>query len=116
VCEGWHAISTHAAGTICALRAAVMQPELPEGDHLTIGRSSTWRTQLRLVTHGPWLTLAATEFIRRVLLHVLRAGFHRIRYYGFLGARDRREKLTRQAVPCRVPGVARRERRRLLRH
>jgi hypothetical protein len=41
------------------------------------------------------MTLAATEFIRRFLLHVLPTGFHRIRYYGFLGARHRREKLTR---------------------
>ena len=41
------------------------------------------------------MTLAAGEFIRRFLLHVLPAGFHRIRYYGFLGARHRREKLTR---------------------
>jgi hypothetical protein len=37
------------------------------------------------------MTLAAGEFIRRFLLHVLPAGFHRIRYYGFLGARHRRE-------------------------
>jgi hypothetical protein len=41
------------------------------------------------------MTLAATEFIRRFLLHVLPVGFHRIRYYGFLGPRHRAEKLTR---------------------
>ena len=41
------------------------------------------------------MTLAAGEFIRRFLLHVLPAGFHRIRYYGFLGARHRRNKLAR---------------------
>ena len=41
------------------------------------------------------MTLAPGEFIRRFLLHVLPAGFHRIRYYGFLGARHRREKLAR---------------------
>ena len=41
------------------------------------------------------MTLAAGEFIRRFLLHVLPAGFHRIRYYGFLGPRHRAEKLTR---------------------
>ena len=35
------------------------------------------------------MTLTAGEFIRRFLLHVLPAGFHRIRYYGFLGARHR---------------------------
>jgi hypothetical protein len=31
------------------------------------------------------MTLAADEFIRRFLLHVLPQGFQRIRYYGFLG-------------------------------
>jgi hypothetical protein len=41
------------------------------------------------------MTLAADEFIRRFLLHVLPAGFHRIRYDGFLGNRDRHEKLAR---------------------
>jgi hypothetical protein len=30
------------------------------------------------------MTLPAAEFIRRFLLHVLPAGFHRIRHYGFL--------------------------------
>ena len=40
------------------------------------------------------MTLAATEFMRRFLLHVLPLGFHRIRYYGFLAPRHRAEKLT----------------------
>jgi len=39
------------------------------------------------------MTLSADEFIRRFLLHVLPRGFHRIRYYGFLGNRHRKEKL-----------------------
>ena len=39
------------------------------------------------------MTLAATEFIRRMLLHVLPPGFHRIRYYGFLANRARQQKL-----------------------
>jgi Putative transposase/Transposase zinc-binding domain len=39
------------------------------------------------------MVLAAEEFIRRFLLHVLPSGFHRIRYYGFLGNRHRKEKL-----------------------
>jgi len=41
------------------------------------------------------MTLAADEFLRRLLLHVLPAGFHRIRYYGFLGNRHRTAKLRR---------------------
>lgn len=39
------------------------------------------------------MSLSADEFIRRFLLHVLPNGFQRIRYYGFLGNRYRREKL-----------------------
>jgi hypothetical protein len=44
------------------------------------------------------LTLAASEFIRRFLLHVLPSGFCRIRYYGFLGNRVRQACLQR----CRL--------------
>lgn len=39
------------------------------------------------------MILSADEFIRRFLLHVLPNGFQRIRYYGFLGNRYRKEKL-----------------------
>jgi hypothetical protein len=39
------------------------------------------------------MTLAAEEFIRRFLIHVLPDGFHRIRYYGFLGNCHRARKL-----------------------
>ena len=41
------------------------------------------------------MTLAADEFIRRFLLHVLPEGFHRSRYYGLLGNRHRAQKLAR---------------------
>jgi hypothetical protein len=41
------------------------------------------------------MTLEAPEFIRRFLLHVLPTGFHRIRYYGWLGPRHRAETLAR---------------------
>jgi hypothetical protein len=39
------------------------------------------------------MTLNAVEFIRRFLLHILPAGFVRIRQYGFLANRARNEKL-----------------------
>jgi len=39
------------------------------------------------------MTLAADEFIRRFLLHVLPSGFVRIRHYGFLANRGRAAKL-----------------------
>jgi hypothetical protein len=41
------------------------------------------------------LTLDAVEFVRRFLLHVLPAGFVRVRHYGLLANRCRHEKLTR---------------------
>jgi hypothetical protein len=41
------------------------------------------------------MTLAASEFIRRFLLHVLPRGFQRLRHYGFLSNRQRAEKLER---------------------
>src|ERR1700686_3050053 len=49
------------------------------------------------------MTLEPGEFIRRFLIHVLPDGFHRIRYYGFLGNCHRARKLER----CReLPGMA----------
>jgi len=41
------------------------------------------------------MTLATHEFIRRFLMHVLPAGFHRIRYYGLLATGKRTENLAR---------------------
>ncbi len=40
------------------------------------------------------MTLEAVEFIRRFLLHVLPKGFMRIRHYGFLANRYKRENLS----------------------
>ena len=41
------------------------------------------------------MTLGAQEFMRRFLLHVLPAGFHRMRHYGLLGNRHRTHQLAR---------------------
>jgi Putative transposase len=53
------------------------------------------------------MTLAADEFIRRFLLHVLPRGFHRIRHYGLLASGGRRHNLARArellAAPPRPP-------------
>jgi hypothetical protein len=53
------------------------------------------------------MTLSAEEFIRRFLLHALPHRFHRIRYYGFLGNRNRQEKmaLCRQLLGMAPPVV-----------
>jgi hypothetical protein len=41
------------------------------------------------------MTLATHEFIRRFLIHVLPAGFHRIRYYGLLASGKRADNIAR---------------------
>jgi hypothetical protein len=51
------------------------------------------------------MAVSADEFIRRFLLHVLPAGFHRIRYYGFLGNRHRAQKLARCRELLRMPAL-----------
>jgi hypothetical protein len=55
------------------------------------------------------MQLAAEEFIRRFLLHVLPEGFQRIRYYGFLANCHREHKLARcrqllHDTPAEPPG------------
>jgi len=56
------------------------------------------------------MTLAAGEFIRRFLLHILPSGFQRIRYFGLAGNRYRRQHLLRcrqlLAVPQPSPAAA----------
>jgi Putative transposase/Transposase zinc-binding domain len=71
-------------------------------------RWKDYRRESRIKT----MTLAATEFLRRFLLHVLPSGFQRIRYYGLLGNRHRTEKLATcrallgMATPKPEPAVA----------
>ncbi len=54
------------------------------------------------------MTLAAGEFMRRFLLHVLPRGFHRIRHYGLLANAGRKENLAvaRQLLQQPVPAPA----------
>ena len=47
------------------------------------------------------VTLSCREFIRRFMMHVLPPGFQKIRYYGFLSNRFRKERL---AVIFRIQG------------
>jgi hypothetical protein len=44
------------------------------------------------------MTLATDEFIRRFLMHVLPAGFHRIRHYGLFANDKREDNITRARV------------------
>ncbi len=52
------------------------------------------------------MTLAADEFIRRFLLHVLPKGFHRIRHYGLLANAGRKANVARARGLLDVPVAA----------
>ena len=52
------------------------------------------------------MTLAADEFMRRFLLHVLPSGFHRIRHYGLLANAGRREHLAQARELLHVVPIA----------
>jgi Putative transposase/Transposase zinc-binding domain len=52
------------------------------------------------------MTLATDEFIRRFLMHVLPAGFHRIRYYGLLASGKRAENVARARELLTPPIIA----------
>ena len=52
------------------------------------------------------MTLSATEFIRRFLLHVLPRGFHRIRHYGFLAGSNRKAGLAHIRTILGTPAAA----------
>jgi Putative transposase/Transposase zinc-binding domain len=52
------------------------------------------------------MTLTADEFIRRILLHVLPKGFHRIRHYGLLASASRKANVARVRALLAVPPAA----------
>jgi hypothetical protein len=70
----------------------------------------TWR-DYRDNNRQKTMTLTADQFIGRFLLHVLPSGFHRIRYYGFLGNGHRKKKLEQcrqllgMAAPSKSPSI-----------
>ena len=49
------------------------------------------------------MTLPIHEFIRRFLMHVLPAGFHRIRYYGLLASGKRADNIARARELLTLP-------------
>jgi len=52
------------------------------------------------------MTLAADEFIRRFLIHVLPKGFHRIRHYGLLASGNRAANIARARQLLGMPSPA----------
>jgi hypothetical protein len=57
-------------------------------------------------TRHKTMTLAAAEFMRRFLLHVLPSGFHRIRHYGLLANARRKQNLDLARALLHVPAPA----------
>jgi len=86
-------------------RIAISNHRLLDIDDATV--TFQWR-DYRDANQSKAMTLTADEFIRRFLIHVLPPGFHRLRYFGFMGNCHRKEKLARcrallgmQAAPPR---------------
>lgn len=67
-------------------------------DYRARSAGKTWRKTM---------TLTATEFIRRFLLHVLPDGFHRIRHYGLLASSRRADTIARirQIIAAATPAT-----------
>ena len=60
------------------------------------GITFTWKDyRIEDLERYKQMTLDPHEFIRRFLMHVLPAGFHRIRYYGFLTSQSRARNVAR---------------------
>jgi hypothetical protein len=68
------------------------------------GVSFRWK-DYRIEGPGRWKTMTLTphEFIRRFLMHVLPAGFHRIRHYGLLASGTRAANIARARELLAVP-------------
>ncbi len=89
-------------------RVAISNSRLVEMDDRGVSfRWKDYRAKGR--TRYKTMTLAPCEFMRRFLLHVLPAGFHRIRHYGLLANGSRRAdlKTARELlqVPCTPPAT-----------
>ena len=59
------------------------------------GRVTFWWRDYRDGDKVKQMTLDASEFIRRFLLHILPYGFFKIRYFGILSSRNHKTKLNR---------------------
>ena len=57
-------------------------------------------------TRQKTMTLAAEEFMRRFLLHVLPSGFHRIRHYGLLANPTRKKNIDAARALLQAPAPA----------
>ena len=83
-------------------RVAIANRRLISVDHHSVTfKWKDYRASGR--TRHKLMTLGAHEFIRRFLLHVLPAGFHRIRHYGLFANGGRTDNLAQLRDLLRVP-------------
>ena len=81
-------------------RVAISNSRLVACDDATV--TFRWKDYRARGKGAPWqkaMTLAADDFIRRFLVHVLPRGFHRIRHYGLFAS------ATRAAAIARIRGL-----------
>ena len=77
-------------------RVAISNSRLVACDDTTVTfRWKDYRARGKGAAWQKTMTLAADEFIRRFLIHVLPRGFHRIRHYGLLASATRAATITR---------------------
>ena len=84
-------------------RVAISNQRLERSDGQSV--SFRWK-DYRSGQRDQLLELDAVEFLRRFLLHTLPRGFVRIRHYGFLSNRFRKENLKRCRACFRLPALA----------
>ena len=83
-------------------RVAISNRRLIESDEK--GITFKWKDyRLKGRARYKRMTLAPHEFIRRFLMHVLPAGFHRIRYYGLLASGKRADNIARARELLTLP-------------
>ena len=109
---GWSTASAHSAAP---RRCCAISPATPTGSpsqidawsHATrkASPSSGRTTGSKVATRYQMMTLATDEFIRRFLMHVLPAGFHRIRYYGLLASGKRADNIARARELLTLPMI-----------
>jgi hypothetical protein len=90
----------------CLHRVAISNRRLVSADDKTV--SFRWK-DYRIDGPDRWktMTLAAHEFIRRFLMHVLPRGFHRIRHYGLFANTNRVAHIARARELLLMPSPTR---------
>ena len=81
------AVGRNSEGIVKYLAPYVFKTAITDSRILAVGNGKVTFTYVKSGSRRKRrMTLAVTEFIRRYLMHVLPAGFMRVRHYGFMGS------------------------------